>query len=445
MDNIKLFFLLYVRPAFAMSEIMDRGSWIASAAAVVLVSAAFFATVNVKLEAEYRIPDFGEYYQPDFERTDTDSAAAHGEYNRSVENYQKAMAARKTIPLVGDSFFKFFSFQPGNFFHPVLSLSLFYVPAVILLACLFGGIGSFGLVFRRDYAAIATCMLMSWAAAHLPFALAGIVLYSQVLNATVYLAMWFASSILFGVLMIFALRTVFGLNYGIATAVVCIAWLSLSFGMYVFQYVSPWLLSPFLLFFAFMYFGGSIGGEVRGFGNAFRQKQNFKRFLHNATVNPKDADAHLQLALIYLQRRQEARAVVHLAKALDIDESEIDANYEMGKIARAKGDLVSAIDHFSRVVEQDDRYALSEIWREIGATYLAAHMLAEAHDALTKFTERRSHDIEGLYYLGKVLKARGNSEKARETFERAVESAKTSPDYRRQHVKTWRKMAEKEV
>jgi len=38
MENLKLLFQIYVRPAFAMSEIMDRGSWIFAAAAVMLVS-----------------------------------------------------------------------------------------------------------------------------------------------------------------------------------------------------------------------------------------------------------------------------------------------------------------------------------------------------------------------------------------------------------------------
>ncbi len=43
-------------------------------------------------------------------------------------------------------------------------------------------------------------------------------------------------------------------------------------------------------------------GELRGIGDSLPRKQNFKRFLHNATVNPKDADAHVQLGLLYLQR-----------------------------------------------------------------------------------------------------------------------------------------------
>jgi tetratricopeptide (TPR) repeat protein len=245
--------------------------------------------------------------------------------------------------------------------------------------------------------------------------------------------------------MVFALRTVLGANYGTAILVVSTAWLAFSLGMYVLSVVSPWLFSPFLLFYGYMYFGGALTGEVRGVGDAFREKQNFKRFLHNATVNPRDADAHVQLGLIYLRRRQEAKALEHFNQAFAIDETEIDANYELGKIARRRSDLQTALNHFSTVVEQNEKHALSEIWREIGATYLEAGMLAEAREALEKFTERRPVDSEGLYYLGKVLKAQGATEKAREMFEQAVDAAKTSPDYRRRELRYWSKLAEKEI
>jgi tetratricopeptide (TPR) repeat protein len=311
--------------------------------------------------------------------------------------------------------------------------------------CLFGGAGNFGLILRRDYGTLAVCSLMAWAAAHLPFALAGITLSSPEISPPIYFSMWLASSILFGVLMVFALRVVLGANYGTAVLVVCTAWLAFSLGMYIFRYISPWMFSPFLLFFAYIYFGGYLGGEVRGFGNAIRQRQNFKRFLHNATVNPRDADAHVQLALIYLGRKQETKALEHLNRAIEIDANEIDANYELGKIARQKGNLQQALNHFSIVVEQNDKHSLSEIWREIGATYLAANMLAESREALEKFVERRPVDSEGLYYLGKVFKAQGEMDKAREMFEQAIESARNSPDYRRRELKHWSKLAQKEI
>ena len=445
MENIKLLFQLYYRPASAMSEILDKGSWFTAAVLVLVVSAAFFLTVNAKLETAYRIPNLYEFYQPNYETTDVDSPTAEAEYEKALGDYQKALAERPKIPVIGDYFFKFFSFAPNRFYQPLLSLSIFYVPFVILLMSIFGTAGSFGTMLQRSYGELATCSLLAWAAAHLPFAVAGIALYQTPVAPPVFLAMWLASSVLFGVLMIFALRVVFGANYAAAIVVVCAAWLTFSAGMYVFKYVSPWLFSPFLLFYGYMYFGGTISGSVSGAGNAFRQKQNFKRFLHNATVNPKDADAHVQLGLIYLQRKQDAKALEHFTRAFEIDKTEVDANYELGKLARQKGDLQGALNYFSTLLEQNDKHALSEVWREVGATYLEAGMLNEAREALEKFVSRRPADSEGLYYLGKVFKARGETAKARETFEQAIEAAANSSGFRRRDLRYWSKLAQKEI
>ena len=445
MENLKLLFQLYIRPASAMSDIMDRGSWVFAAMIVLVVSIIFFSTINARLHQNYRIPALSEYYHPDYETTDFDSPAAEAEYKQSYENYQNALASRQKIPVVGDIFFKFFSFEPGAFWQPLLAISIFYVPILVLLISVFGSTGSFGLALRRDYGTLATCSLMAWAASHLPFAFIGAALFTTTTPSLVYLGLWLASSLMFGIFMIFALRTALGVNYGIAIVAVAIGWIAFTIAMYVFQYVSPWMLSPFLLFWVVIYFGGSLGGEVRGFGNAFRQRQNFKRFLHNATVNPKDADAHVQLGLIYQQRRQDAKALEHFTKAVEIDPEEIDGNYQLGRIAREKGELQKALDHFAIVVEQDDKYALNEIWREIGVTYLDANMYNEAADALEKFVDRRPVDPEGLYYLGKVLKAQGNSRRAHEMFEQAIDSVNSSPAYRQREVRKWKKMAEKEI
>lgn len=427
-----------------MSEIMDKGSWTFAAVAVLVVSMGFYASVNTVLDAAYRIPSFAEFYDygsVDFE----DPAAAKAAADRAASAYETANAARSRIPAVGDRFFSFFTFDPYKFYQPLLLLSIFYVPAAILLMCIFGGLGSFGLIVRRDYGTLAVCTLSAWAAAHLPFAALGFLFSSIGVAPSWFLMLWAGSSLLFGVFMVFALRTVFGAGYGIAVLVVALSWLSLSLGMYVFQYVSPWLFSPFLIVMVVLYFGGYLGGEVRGFGNSMRQRQNFKRFLQNATVNPKDADAHVQLALIYLQRRQEPKAVEHLTKALEIDETEIDANYEMGRIERAKGNLQKALDHFAIVLEQNDKHALSEVWREVGETYFAAGMLDQAHDALEKFTVRRSADVEGLYYFGRVLKAQGKLDEARDVFEQAIDSAKAAPDFSRRGTVHWSKLAKKEL
>ena len=444
MENLKLLFLVYIRPAFAFSEIMDRGSWLVAAGLAVLIAVPFFATVNAKLDAAYRVPALHEYYD-EVLYSEIDPEIAENYYADVMRNYQNALANKRSVPVVGDRFFRFFSFQPTGFYRPAIAISLFYVPLLLLLVSVFAGIGSFGLLLRRDYAVLATCTLMAWAAAHLPFALAGIVMFGSEVDPTIYFAMWAASALLFGTFMLFAVRTVFGTSFGVAAAAVALGWPAFPFAMYFFQFVSPWLFWGFLPICILLYFAGYIGGQVSGLGGALRQRQNLKRFLQNATINPKDADAHVQLGLIHLERRQEARALEHFNKAIEIDRSEIDANFELGRIARQHGNLQKALDHFAIVLEQDDKFRLSEIWREVGATYLAANMLTEANDALEKFTTRRPVDPEGLYYFGKILKARGQHDLAHEMFTAAIESARTSPYFRTRQLAQWAKLAQKEI
>lgn len=445
-DNFKYLLQLYYRPARAMSNIMDNGSWLFGAVAVIAISLAFQFGVNSRITQTYAVSQFDYYIsrQPDFMRDRRLSAEelAEAQYYADMNVEQELSRERRPFPVLGINVRWLFNFDSNNFLGMLMSLVVFYVPATILLLTFFEPVGSFGLLLRRDYGVMLACTLMAWAAAHLPFAIAGLILVNNpAVDGSVFLGLWLASGLLFGVLMLFALRTVFGASWAGAIGTVAFSWLAISLGGRVFNYISPWLFSPFLLFYAYMYFRG----EAATVGSAFRQRQNFRRFLNNATVNPHDAEAHVQLGLLYKQRRQTEEAVNHFNRAIEIDAQEIDANYELGKIAREKGDLQKALAYFSIVVEQNEKHALNEIWREIGATYLDAKAYAEAREFLEKFVERRPFDPEGLYLFGQTLKALGETDKAREMFARCIEAAQTSPDYRRSQQRKWLSLAQKQL
>src|SRR5262249_9116713 len=272
-------------------------------------------------------------------------------------------------------------------------------PCLILLVAMSGANASFSVLLRRDYGPLLTCGLMAWAAAHLPFAVAGIALESLKLNEKTALGLWAASAICFGLLMALGLRMLFGINYSKGLLLVSVAALSFSVQAKLFASVSPFFFSPFLLFYAFSMFRGDIGD----IGFSLRQRQGFRRSMEAATINPRDAGAHYQLGLIYQYRHQYAEAISRFEKAIQIAHDETDAHFQLGRIAREQGRLQDAINYFSVVLEQDDKHAHSEIWREVGATYLAASMCADAQEALAKFINRRPYDPEGLYYYGKTL------------------------------------------
>ena len=137
-------------------------------------------------------------------------------------------------------------------------------------------------------------------------------------------------------------------------------------------------------------FAGDIG-DIGDIGFSLRQRQGFRRSMEAATINPRDGSAHYQLGLIYQNRRQYAEAISHFQQAVQIDNEETGAHFQLGRIAREQGRLQEAINHFGVVLGQDDRHAQSEVWREVGATYLGANMFAEAKDALESFIERRAY------------------------------------------------------
>jgi tetratricopeptide (TPR) repeat protein len=242
-------------------------------------------------------------------------------------------------------------------------------------------------------------------------------------------------------LVAFVLRTLLGVRFDRALVIVSISALAFAVQAKLFMVVSPYLFSPFLLFYAFSMFRGDLGD----IGFSLRQRQSFRRSMEAATINPRNAEAHYQLGLIFLQRRQYNEAGERFKRAIEIDPSETDAQYQLGRIARIQNRLQEALDYFSLVVAQDSKHSHHEIWREIGLTYCDAGMFPEAQEALQRFVEQRPYDPEALYYYGQTLSQIGDLLLAREIYQRCIEAVGTMPSYRQGEVRKWRKLAQQQL
>jgi tetratricopeptide (TPR) repeat protein len=439
-QNTKILLQLFYRPLAAMSSIMDEGSWLYGAVLVAAVSMLLQFTLTTRIYTTYEAVVMPAAEQPQQQSAPTPHASeqATDADDEAYDEEEEPVIVRKPLPLVGDAGWWVVSFQPYSIFSTVLGLSILYVPATILLMLFFEPLGSFSVVLRRDYGTLLACTFMAWAASHLPFALAGLALDPLHKGAGTALLLWTLSALSFGLLMTFALRTVFGTTFSKALGTVSLSWLALLVQVHLFSMASPLLFSPFILYYAY----AALRGDIGDIGFSYRQRQNFRRHLEQATVNPRDAEAHYQLGLVYQHRRQLTEAIKRFTRAIEIDPQERDARFQLGRIAREQGRLQEALDHFSVVVSQDERHAHSEIWREIGATYVAAAMHAEAREALERYVERRPFDPEGLYYLGRSLKELGHTHESQEMFQRCIEAVKTMPYYRRSQLRKWRKLAE---
>ncbi|HVF43418.1 MAG TPA: tetratricopeptide repeat protein [Pyrinomonadaceae bacterium] len=347
----------------------------------------------------------------------------------------------------------------------MLILGAFFVPAVIFFVNLFEKRGGFGQVLRQEYAATLSCVFYVLAAVNLLGVVSVAVLkatgvspsleedYKESLRVAAEghwippeLVNLFADSrlmplalsskfmpLLFFVGAWVGVREVFRLGWGrslLAVFGACVVLLIIS---PVLPTLGALLGSPFLLLLLFFVLRSYVGEAQR----TQRARASFRQNLEAATLNPADASAHYNLGLLHQQRKEYGEARARFLRAAEIDPEETDAHYQLGRIARAEGRLPEAVEHFGQVVARDDTHAQHEIWREVGATYLAAGQFADAGDALERFLDRRRSDPEGLYLMGRAAAGLGDLRAAREWMTACVEAVRTAPAYKYRADKRW--------
>ncbi len=434
-ENLRIFFKLFTHPQAAIGDLIDRGDWLFSALAATAVALLLTLTISNRLYHDYEAVPVKQPVQAQSSRAP--SAATDEEDSEDTQRHQARLfqqTQRLPLPWLGQIGWWALSFNPYSMYAIALSLAALYVPALILLLVLIERAGTFSVAFQRDYGSLLICALMAWAVAHLPSALLGVVISTG--DDVTALALYLAGNLYFAVLMAVALRTVCGTSWPTALLVACVAGLALRFDSWLFSIVT---FSPFL---TIIWLVPLVLGAVYGVRAAHIQRQSFRRHLESCTINERDAEAHYQLGLIHQQRRQFKEAIARFKRAVEIDPKEPDANFQLGRTAREERRLQDALNHFSVVLAHDDKYRQSEVWREIGATYLAAGMYQEAFEALEKYYLRRPYDPEGLYHFGETLQHLGKPDRAAEMFQQCIESVSTMPYYRRNEVSKWRRLAQ---
>ncbi|HEV2913970.1 MAG TPA: tetratricopeptide repeat protein [Pyrinomonadaceae bacterium] len=353
----------------------------------------------------------------------------------------------------------------------LLFIAFIFVPIAIFVANLFERRAGFGMVVQQEYVTVLSVLFYAWAAAGLaafPLAIIGraggfeaaalesakqITLLQatmeglppdeqqRLLNqALVYLLRALPALFLMSPLPLFVgwavvgIRQVFRISWWRSVAVIALSGLLMIPATLLLTRLFGWIfVSPFLVLLLFLVLRGYAGELSR----AHRARASFRQNLEAATLNPADASAHYNLGLIHQQRSEFEQAIKRFERAIEIDPEELDAHYQLGRIARAEGRLADAIKHFEQVVGREQTHAQHEIWREIGATYLAAEQFNDARDALERFLAHRPNDPEGLYLMGRALAGLGHQREAASSMQACIEAVKTAPAYKYRTEKRW--------
>ncbi|MFL6214112.1 MAG: tetratricopeptide repeat protein [Blastocatellia bacterium] len=319
---------------------------------------------------------------------------------------------------------------------PLAFLTVIFVPACVFAANLIDRRASFMVRLRQDYAPTVSCALYAWAMAQLLMIVPALTIYQSGgpnPQMTEAILRQFAPLPYFLFLMIFALRAALRLGLGRAIGAVALGACSLVAMGFMSSALLRLLTSPFLLIMVVLllrnFFGDLIGAQ--------RAREEFKRHLEIATLNPADASAHYNLGLIHQQRGELDEARSRFTRAVEIDEDETDAHYQLGRISREQDRLSEAITHFDSVVRRDQDHSQGEVWREIGHTYFDAGQYEDARAAFERFLARRPSDAEGHYRYGLTLAALGRQGEAAAEMRACIEAARTSPSYKYRTDKRW--------
>lgn len=348
----------------------------------------------------------------------------------------------------------------------LLFAAVVFVPVMIFVANVMERRGSFGVALQQEFAPVAAAVFYARAAASLlALPLAALLraggaeaqVYAEAqsnfeqialrggaspeeVQAAINPMLWpesLAATMMFPflvVLLIVVVRAAFGFSWGrAALTIISVGFIMLPLTLILGPIFSFVAASPLLLIIFFLLARGYLGEVMRG----QRARAAFRQNLEAATLNPADASAHYNLGLLHLQRKELDEARVRFERAVEIDPDETDSHYQLGRIAREQGRLSEAINHFSEVVARDESHAQHEIWREVGATYLAAGQFADARDALSRFLDKRQSDPEALYLMGRATFGLGNLREAREWMQRCVEAVRSAPAYKYRSDKRW--------
>ena len=351
----------------------------------------------------------------------------------------------------------------------VAIVAIILVPILTLVANTFERRGSFRVVITQEYAPLAASLLYVLTAANV-FAIlvatffhySGIqaqyvammiqhadenramlprgaeydVLAEQLTNPVflAYSLFTFFPRALFGVGAIVAVKDTFRMSVLRAFAVTFVGCFASMFVLPIAQHLFSGVLgSPFLLLLLLVLLRGYFS-DIMG---SHRAKAAFKQNLESATLNPADASAHYNLGLIHQSRGELDEARVRFDRALEIDPEEVDASYQLGRIARQQKRYADAIKSFEQVVTRNPAHSQHEVWREVAATYIAAGQFEDARNALDQFLEHRPSDPEGLYLMGRAHAGLGHKREATSLMQACIEAVKTAPAYKYRASKRW--------
>jgi small GTP-binding protein len=160
-------------------------------------------------------------------------------------------------------------------------------------------------------------------------------------------------------------------------------------------------------------------------GAAYLERGDLVSAIHElqlaTELRPEHPRASYLLGVAYARRGDHDAAIEALSRAAAVRGGFAEAHVALGEVHRRRGDLEAAADSYRAALEGAlDNAARGEVYRGLGAVYLATHRYDKAVRELRKAVASLPDDAEAQALLGRALFLRGDLETARIALERAT-------------------------
>jgi len=153
--------------------------------------------------------------------------------------------------------------------------------------------------------------------------------------------------------------------------------------------------------------------------------QNFKKSLQ---LNPKDADVHAYLGVVYMLFSDFEGAEKEMKEALKLNPYMTDARNSLGAVYMKTGRRDEARAAFEEALKDRTYSSPEKILYNLGTLHLEAKRYPEALDAFQRAVGSNAAYAKGYYGLGQTYAETGRTEEARTSFQKVIALEPDSPE-----------------
>jgi tetratricopeptide (TPR) repeat protein len=172
-------------------------------------------------------------------------------------------------------------------------------------------------------------------------------------------------------------------------------------------------------------------GWTRKMIDTVRTEREIGELSRQVALNPHNASAQNDLGRLLVLRGRFRDAIIPLEKAIERMEDTPETNYYLGLACMNSGREEEGEGRIVKALELNPRFRYGEPDFRLGAFLLKKGRIEEARAALEKGVAIHTSSAEGWYLLGQAVRAGGDKQKARTYYEKAIESFRNSPGYKR--------------